>query len=44
MQQLMNSAELAELGLLLDAALKEAAQSCLLPNEATKLKARVPSS
>ncbi|MGA2019863.1 MAG: hemerythrin domain-containing protein [Candidatus Sulfotelmatobacter sp.] len=38
MQQLMKSAELANLGLRLEAALKDAAQSCFLPSEATKLK------
>ncbi|MFZ0420990.1 MAG: hemerythrin domain-containing protein [Candidatus Sulfotelmatobacter sp.] len=38
MQQLMKSAELANLGLHLEAALKDAAQSCFLPSEATKLK------
>ena len=40
LQQLMNAEELAALGMKLEEALKEAAQSCILPNEATKLKAR----
>jgi hemerythrin-like domain-containing protein len=40
MQQLMNPAELAALGLRLEAALKDAAQSCILTNEATRLKAK----
>jgi hemerythrin-like domain-containing protein len=40
MQQLMNPVELAALGVRLEAALKDAAQSCILTNEATKLKAR----
>jgi hemerythrin-like domain-containing protein len=38
MQQLMKPAELANLGLRLEAALKDASQACILPNEATKLK------
>ena len=38
MQQLMKSAELANIGLRLEAALKDASQSCILTNEATKLK------
>ena len=37
-QQLMNAAELATLGLQVEAALKDAAQSCILPNQATRLK------
>ena len=40
LQQLMSPAELASLGEQLEAALKDAAQSCFLTNEATKLKAR----
>jgi hemerythrin-like domain-containing protein len=40
MQQLMEPAELANLGLRLEAALKDAAQSCILTNEATRLKAK----
>jgi hemerythrin-like domain-containing protein len=39
MQQLMNPAQLAALGMRLVAALKGAAQSCIVANEATKLKA-----
>jgi len=38
MQALMNSEELARLGETLDAELKDASQSCLLPNEATRLR------
>lgn len=38
MQQLMNPEELAILGTRLEAALKDAAQSCILTSEATKLK------
>ena len=38
MQQLMNPEELAVLGTKLDAALKDAAQSCILPSAATRLK------
>jgi len=38
MQQLMNAEELVTLGVQLEAALKDAAQSCILPNEATKLR------
>lgn len=38
MQQLMNPQELAALGPKLEAALKDAAQSCVLPNEATGLR------
>jgi iron-sulfur cluster repair protein YtfE (RIC family) len=37
-QQLMNPQQLAELGVRLEAALKDAAHSCALPNETTKLK------
>jgi hemerythrin-like domain-containing protein len=39
LQQLMNPQQLATLGTQLEAALKNATQSCILPNEATKLKA-----
>jgi hemerythrin-like domain-containing protein len=39
-QQLMEPAELANLGLRLESALKDAAQSCILTNEATRLKAK----
>jgi hemerythrin-like domain-containing protein len=38
MQQLMDREELAVLGTKLDAALKDAAQSCILPSAATRLK------
>jgi hemerythrin-like domain-containing protein len=38
LQQLMTQEELAALGTDLEAALKEAAQSCALPNEVTRLK------
>jgi hemerythrin-like domain-containing protein len=37
-QQLMTAAELATLGLQVEEALKDAAQSCILPNQATRLK------
>jgi hemerythrin-like domain-containing protein len=40
LQQLMTPKELAALGAQLEAALKDAAQSCILTNEATKLKPR----
>jgi hemerythrin-like domain-containing protein len=40
LQKLMTSDELVLLGEQLEEALKDAAQSCILPNEATKLKAR----
>lgn len=40
LQQLMNARELAVLGAQLEQALKDAAQSCILPNEATKLKSK----
>jgi hemerythrin-like domain-containing protein len=40
LQQLMSEKDLAELGIRLQDALKDAAQSCILPNEATKLRAR----
>jgi hemerythrin-like domain-containing protein len=38
LQQLMTAQDLAVLGVQLEAALKDAAQSCILTNEATKLK------
>ncbi|MGA7907381.1 MAG: hemerythrin domain-containing protein [Candidatus Sulfotelmatobacter sp.] len=38
-QQAMNAAELADLGARLDDALKDASQSCAVPNEVTKLRA-----
>jgi len=38
LQQVMTSAQLADLGVQLEAALVDAAHSCALPNEATKLK------
>jgi hemerythrin-like domain-containing protein len=40
MQQLMKPPELASLGIGLETALKDVAHSCLLPNEATKLKGK----
>jgi hemerythrin-like domain-containing protein len=40
MQQLMKPPELASLGMGLEAALKDVAHSCLLPNQATKLKGK----
>ena len=40
MQQLMKPSALASLGIGLETALKEVAHSCLLPNEATKLKGK----
>jgi hemerythrin-like domain-containing protein len=40
LQKLMTSDELVVLGEQLEEALKDAAQSCILPNESTKLKAR----
>jgi hemerythrin-like domain-containing protein len=40
LQQLMNEKDLADLGAHLEAALKNAAQSCILPNQATKLRAK----
>lgn len=40
MQQLMSKEDLAVVGASLEDALKDAAQSCILPNEATKLRAR----
>jgi len=38
LQQLMSSEELTDLGAQLEAALKDVAQSCILPNQATKLR------
>jgi hemerythrin-like domain-containing protein len=38
LQQLMTSDQLSALGIQLDKALKDAAQSCILPNEATRLR------
>ena len=38
LQQLMSPEELAALGAQLEAALKDATQSCILPNEATRLR------
>jgi len=40
LQQLMNAEELAALGNQLANALKDAAQSCILPSEATRLRAK----
>jgi hemerythrin-like domain-containing protein len=40
LQHLMNAAELAALGKQLADALRDAAQSCILPNAATKLRAK----
>jgi hemerythrin-like domain-containing protein len=40
LQKLMTSDELAHLGEQLEESLKDAAHSCVLPNEATKLKVR----
>jgi hemerythrin-like domain-containing protein len=40
LQQLMSEKDLAELGIKLEDALKDAAQSCALPNERTKLQPR----
>jgi hemerythrin-like domain-containing protein len=40
LQQLTSEKDLAELGISLEAALKDAAQSCALPNEKTKLQPR----
>jgi hemerythrin-like domain-containing protein len=40
LQQLMTPKQLAALGTQLEKALKDAAQSCILTNEATKLRAR----
>jgi hemerythrin-like domain-containing protein len=41
LQQLMNAKDLATLGVHLEEALKEAAQSCILTNQATKLRPRM---
>jgi hemerythrin-like domain-containing protein len=38
LQQLMTPKELTAIGVQLEAALKDAEQSCILPNQATKLK------
>jgi len=38
LQQLMSSEELTDLGAQLEAALQDVAQSCILPNQATKLR------
>lgn len=40
MQKLMNAEQLSSLGARLEDALKDAAQSCILPNEATRLRAK----
>lgn len=40
MQKLMNATELAAVGVQLETALKDAAQTCNLPNQATKLRAK----
>jgi hemerythrin-like domain-containing protein len=40
LQQLMNEKDLAALGVHLEESLKDAAQSCILPNKPTKLRAR----
>ncbi len=40
LQQLMNKKELAALGVNLEESLKDAASSCILPNQATKLRPR----
>jgi hemerythrin-like domain-containing protein len=40
LQQLMNPEGLAALGVQLEKVLKDAAQSCILPNQATKLRPR----
>ena len=37
-QELMNAAELTDLGARLEDALRDATQACALPNEATKLR------
>jgi hemerythrin-like domain-containing protein len=39
LQQLMTAEEMSSLGVKLESALKDAAHSCALPNEATRLKA-----
>jgi hemerythrin-like domain-containing protein len=40
LQKVMTARDLATLGVRLEEALKEAAQSCILPNQATKLRAK----
>ena len=40
LQQLMNQKDLAVLGVHLAVSLKDAAQSCILPNQTTKLRPR----
>jgi hemerythrin-like domain-containing protein len=40
LQQLMSAEELADLGIRLAAALKDTEQSCILPNEVTRLRAK----
>ena len=40
LQQLMSAEELADLGIRLEAALKDTGQSCVLPNEVTRLRAK----
>jgi hemerythrin superfamily protein len=40
LQQLMSPEEMSALGARLEAALKDSAQSCILPNEATRLRQR----
>jgi hemerythrin-like domain-containing protein len=40
MQKVMNSQELAALGVALDEALKDASQACVLPTEATRLRSK----
>ncbi len=40
LQQLMNQKQLADLGAQLEEALKAATQSCIVPNEATRLRAK----
>ncbi len=40
LQQLMGAEELADLGMRLEAALKDSGQSCVLPNEVTRLRAK----
>ncbi len=40
LQQLMSAEELADLGKRLEAALKDTEQSCILPNEVTRLRAK----
>jgi hemerythrin-like domain-containing protein len=40
LQQLMSARELETVGIQLQAALKESSQACILPNEATRLRAK----